>query len=80
MGSIAHKLAVVQHQDMVGTLHAGRTLGDDEHRHTARFLFNSLAQRRVSSKIQRRGTVIENQNLRLWHQCAGNRQSLALPA
>ena len=43
-------------------------------------LFDGLAQGSVGGKVQRRGTVVQNQNLRLRHQRAGNRQALALAA
>ena len=65
--------AVIQHQDVVGALHAGCTLGDDEYRHAFGLFFNSLAQGSIGGKVQCRGTVVQNQNLRLRHQRAGNR-------
>ena len=80
MGRVANQLAVIQHQNVVGALHAGRALGDDKHGHAVRFLFDCLAQGCVRCKIQRRGTIIQNQDLRLWYQRAGNRQALTLAA
>ena len=73
-------MTIVQHQNVVGALHAGGALGNDKHRHSLGLFVDCLAQGGIGGKVQRRGTVIENQNLRLRHKCAGDGQPLALPA
>ena len=80
MGAAAHHVAVVQHDDPVGVLEAGRPLADDEHRHAARQSRNGLAQSRVGGKVQGAGAVVQNQDVGLCHQGPGDGQALALPA
>ena len=80
MAAAAHHVAVVQHDDPVGVLQAGRPLADDEHRHAAGQGRNGLAQRRVGGKVQGAGAVVQDQDVGLCHQGPGDGQALALPA
>ena len=80
MRAHARNAAVVQHDDLVGEAHGGRALGDDERRRRVFHLADGAAQVGVRRVIQRGGAVIQNQDFRLAHERARDRQALALAA
>ena len=72
--------ALVQNKDAVGVLHAGNTLGNDDLRRIRDLLAQGLANARVRRGIDRAGRIVEDEDLRLFQQGAGNAQALLLPA
>ena len=80
MRAQAGQLAVVQHQNHIRMADGAGALRHDEHRHRPVQRAQRLAQRRVGRVVQRRGAVVQNQNLRPPHQRAGDGQALALAA
>ena len=86
MRAQARDRAVVEHADHVGIAHGRGALAHD-HRgqrqpalggtaHTA--LTNGMAKRRIGLKVERRGGVVHNQDLRRAHQSARDGQALTL--
>ncbi len=73
-------LAVVQHDDLVGVLQAGGTLADDEDGQAPGQSGQRLAQGRVGGVVQCAGAVVQDEDVRLAHQGAGNGQALLLAA
>ena len=70
--------ALIHHNDTVCILHTGDTLGDDQ-LGCIRDLFSECsADFRICSCIYRTGTVIQDQDLRLFQNCPGNTESLLL--
>ena len=78
MRSHADGLAVIQHQDQIGMHQTGRSLADDKYRHLFIQLTDCFSKCRIRCKIQCTCTVIQDQNLRIFHQSTGDRQTLFL--
>ena len=72
--------AVIQHQNPIGALYAGDSLGNDDLRGTGDFLCKGLSNLRVCCRVHRRGRVVQNQNLRFLQQGPCNAQTLLLTA
>ena len=72
--------AVVQNQNLVGTLYRSGALGYDKHRHAAGAFFDGSTQGSVGGVVQCRGTVVQNQDTGHGNKGPGNGQALTLPA
>ena len=73
--------AAVQDNDLVGVLHGGNALRDDDlGRVRESTLRNALADQRIGLGIDRAGRVVQDEDLRLFQQCARDAQTLLLAA
>src|SRR5699024_7044677 len=72
--------AAFQHEHMVGVLHAGDALGDDEDGSAGDLFGKALADLGVGGGIDGAGRVVEDQDLGLFEQRARNAQTLLLAA
>src|SRR5699024_2677801 len=66
--------------DAVGVLHAGYTLGNDDLGGFGDIITEALADQRVGLGIDGAGGVVQNQDLGLFQQGAGDAQALFLAA
>ena len=80
MGAHTHEMPVVQHQNLVCLAQGCRALGHEKHRGVPGKRPQGLAQRRVGGEVQRAGAVIQDEDIGLSHQGAGDGQPLALAA
>ena len=64
----------------VGVLHAGNALGNDDLRRIRDLLAQGLADARVRRGIDGARRIVEDEDLRLFQQGAGDAQALLLPA
>ena len=84
MGTNPHYLTILQYKDLIRRTYRRYTLGNQECCHPLRTLPGFLTERptecRVRGKIQRRSTVIQDQDLRIPYQCPCNGQALPLTA
>ena len=80
MGTTAHQLAIVQHQNLIGKPDGGRPLGYQEGCRRVFHLPDGHAQIGIRGIVQGGGAVVQNQDSGLAHQRTGNGQSLALTA
>ena len=78
MGSFSGELAVVQYQDQIGLADAGCSLGYQESGGVSAKLMERLPKCRICGKVKSTGTVVQDQDLRLFYKGAGNGKSLAL--
>ena len=72
--------AAVHHEDEVGVLHGRDALGNDDLGRLGDIGLEALADERVGARIDRGGRVVEDQDLRLLEQRAGDAQALFLSA
>ena len=72
--------AVVEHEDLIRVADGGHALRDQHDRGLPRQMRQRLAKRGVGGKVQRGGAVVEDEDGGPPHQCAGDRQPLALAA
>ena len=72
--------SVVQHQNLIRRENRRRALRHDEHRRMIIESANGKAQIQIRRLVERGRAVVQHENLRLAHQCARNRQPLALTA
>ena len=80
MRSQSHCLSVIHHQYLVCKLDGGSSLGNNKYGFISLQITQCAPQARIGGKIQCRCTVIENQNLRIFYNGTGNRQTLLLSA
>ena len=80
MRSQSHCLSVIHHQYLVCKLDGGSSLGNNKYGFISLQITQCGPQARIGGKIQCRCTVIENQNLRIFYNGTGNRQTLLLSA
>ena len=78
MGSFSGELAVVQYQDQIGLTDTGCSLGYQESGGVSAKLVERFPKCRICGKVKSTGTVVQDQDLRLFHKGAGNGKSLAL--
>ena len=78
--AIAADLAAIQHQHMIGIFNARNTLRNDKDGGAGDLFGKAAADLGVRRRINRRGRVIQNQDLGLFQQGAGNAQALLLAA
>lgn len=64
----------------VRVFHAGNTLGDDQLRRIGNLLGEGFSDFRICRCIHSAGTVVKNQDFRLFQKRAGNTQPLLLTA
>ena len=79
MRALRDDAAVVQHEDAVRMAHRRGALRHDEHRQV-RQRGDRLPEPRVGRIVERRGAVVQDQDVRPAHQRARDGQALALPA
>ena len=72
--------AVVQHENAIRIADGSSSLRDKKDGGAVGKVAEGAAQRRVGGKIEGGGAVIEDQDARAAHQCAGNREALPLAA
>ena len=80
MRSAPGKPAVIQYENLVGKPDRGRSLRDNDNCRLPRKLSERVPERRIRREIQSRRAVVQNQDFRLSHQCARDREPLPLPA
>ena len=80
VGAEAVDLAVVQHEDAVGILHRGNALCNDDLGGAGDLLTERLPDLCVGGGIHGTGGVVEDEDLRLAQQGAGDGQTLFLTA
>ena len=80
MGADSHHMPLVQYDNFICIANAVCPLRYDNHRHILCFFCNCHTQFCICGVVQRTGAVVQNQNFRLSHQCAGNGQTLSLSA
>jgi len=78
MGANAINAAIIHHNDTVCILYGGDTLCDDQFGRTRDLLTESLTNLGICRRIDRTGTVIQDQYLGLLQQGSGNTKSLTL--
>ena len=79
MGADAGDLAVIQHHDLLGAHDRAHALGDDQHGGLAGSFLRAFS-RRIGPEIQGRKAVVEDVDLRLLGQGAGDGKPLFLAA
>ena len=72
--------AVFEHKDLVGVLHGGNALGNDDPRGVGNRLTERAADQRVGLGVHRAGGVVQNEDLRLFEQGARDAKALLLAA
>ena len=80
MRALADDAAVVQNENLIGVHNRIYALRDDDERFPRIFPPNGAADGRIGRIIERAGGIVQNQNIEIPHQCARNRQALALAA
>ena len=80
VSSHTHGAPLVQHDDEIGGLDGGGSLGYDEYRRISRQLAEGLTESCIGGEVQRRGGVVQNEDLGVAHQCAGDGEALLLTA
>src|SRR5699024_1713503 len=80
VGADGGDAAALHHDDAVGILHAGHALGNDDFGGLGDELPEALADQRVGAGIDGRSGVVQNQDLGLLQQGAGDAQTLFLAA
>lgn len=80
MIAVSHHLSVIQYQDLIGMHDRGCSLRYQKYGHIFRILGQCFSKCRICSEIKRRCTVIQNQDLWIFHQCSCDRQPLSLPS
>lgn len=70
----------MHHDDAVGLLHGGDALRDDNLRRVRDLVVERLADHLVGLRVDRARGIVEDQDLRLLEQRAGDAQTLALAA
>src|SRR5262249_37388883 len=72
--------AAVERQDAIRDPHRGQPMRDDEHRSAGRDAAHVLLNDTLALIVERTGGLIENENARIGHERARNRDALALAA
>ena len=80
MRALPDERAVIQHKDLICILDGGRALRHQKYGDVRIMGADGLAQARVRGIVQRGGAVVQDENFRIAHECAGNGQALALAA
>src|SRR5260370_5448181 len=78
--AVLDQSAAFDGHDAVAAAHGGKAVRDDEHGTTLRDLAHVLLDDTLALVIEGARGLVEDQNARIGHQCAGNRDALALPA
>ena len=78
MGTFSCKLAIVQYQNQIGLTDTCCSLGNQEGGSVSAELVERFPKCRICGKVKSTGTVVQDQDLRLFHKGAGNGKSLAL--
>ena len=73
-------MAVFEHDDLIGVHDGAHTLGDDQHGRILDLNGQRLAQRRIGGEVERGEAVVEDVQVGLAGQRAGDGQALTLPA
>ena len=80
VGALLGHFAVLHHQDQVGLGQGDDAVADDEGGGVAAALFQRGTDLRVGLRVHGGQGVVENQNVVVLHQRAGNGDALLLPA
>lgn len=80
MRAHARHMAVLHDKYQIAGMNGRGALRDNKDGRSAGQLAQGSAQCRIGGEIQRRGAVIQNQNVGTADQCPCNRQALLLPA
>jgi len=71
-------VAVVHDQDQIGVLDRGQAVGDDEAGAPLHQILHAFLDQDLSAGVDRRGRLIQDQDLRIAQEGAGDRQQLLL--
>ena len=80
MVAALNDLPVLQHHDRIGVADCRKPVGDDKGCPVRHQPVHAVLDVLLRPRIDRTRRLIQNQDLRLWYQRAGNRQALALAA
>ena len=72
--------SVVEHQNAGRIAHGGEPVGDDEGGAALHDLIERLRNARLGHRVERAGGFVENEDRRVFQQCAGDGEALALAA
>ena len=75
-----HHAAAVEHDQPIGMLQRGQTMGDGDRCTAAHQVFERLLDFLLRGCIDRRGSLVQDQDARIDQQGARNRDALALAA
>jgi hypothetical protein len=70
--------ALFEHQDDVGPLHGGKPVGDDERCPADHELVQRLLDKSFAFGVEGRGRLVEDQDLRVFEDGAGDGDALSL--